>query len=30
MLYDYFGFPDETYKLIYPAPGSYEFAHKTT
>ena len=30
MLYDYFGFPDETYKLIYPAPGSSEFAHKTT
>jgi len=30
MLYDYFGFPDATYKLIYPASGSSEFAHKTT
>ena len=29
MLYDYFGFLDETYKLIYPASGSSEFARKT-
>ena len=29
MLYDYYGFPDETYEIIYPAPGASQFAHKT-
>lgn len=28
MLYDYSGFPAETYKYQYPAPGSPELAHK--
>ena len=26
MLYDYFGFPEETYRLNYPAPGAPELA----
>lgn len=28
MLYDYGGFPEHTYKVQYPAPGSPELAHK--
>jgi len=28
MLYDYFGFPEETYRLNYPAPGAPELAEK--
>ncbi len=27
MLYDYHGFPEQTYKIIYPAPGMPELAH---
>lgn len=26
MVYDYFGFPQETYKIVYPAPGAPELA----
>lgn len=29
MLYDYSGFPPETYKIIYPAPGAPEIAART-
>jgi len=29
MVYDYFGFPPETYKITYPAPGAPELAEKT-
>jgi aromatic ring-opening dioxygenase catalytic subunit (LigB family) len=28
MLYDYYGFPEHTYKLKYPAPGSIDVAHE--
>lgn len=28
MLYDYFGFPEETYRLNYPAPGAPELAEQ--
>jgi 4,5-DOPA dioxygenase extradiol len=28
MLYDYYGFPAEAYKIIYPAPGSPELANR--
>jgi 4,5-DOPA dioxygenase extradiol len=28
MLYDYFGFPDEAYKITYPAPGNPEIANR--
>ena len=28
MIYDYYGFPDEAYKLKYPAPGDQKFAQK--
>ena len=28
MLYDYYGFPDESYQLQYPAPGAPELALK--
>jgi aromatic ring-opening dioxygenase catalytic subunit (LigB family) len=28
MLYDYYGFPDQAYKISYPAPGSPDFANK--
>lgn len=28
MIYDYYGFPDHTYQLQYPAPGSPELAEK--
>ena len=28
MLYDYYGFPDESYDITYPAPGSPELANK--
>ncbi len=28
MLYDYYGFPEHTYKLSYPAPGDPELAAK--
>ncbi len=28
MFYDYYGFPDEAYKITYPAPGSPELAGK--
>ncbi|HSQ87124.1 MAG TPA: class III extradiol ring-cleavage dioxygenase, partial [Desulfobacterales bacterium] len=30
MLYDYYGFPDEAYKINYPAPGSPELANRVT
>jgi aromatic ring-opening dioxygenase catalytic subunit (LigB family) len=30
MLYDYYGFPDESYDINYPAPGSPELAEKIT
>ncbi len=29
MVYDYFNFPPETYEVVYPAPGSPDFAAKT-
>ena len=29
MLYDYGGFPPETYKIVYPAPGAPELARRT-
>lgn len=28
MVYDYFGFPDYTYDIVYPAPGSPALAHR--
>ncbi len=28
MIYDYFGFPEHTYRLNYPAPGAPELAHR--
>ena len=28
MLYDYYGFPDETYEITYPAPGSPDLANR--
>ncbi len=28
MYYDYYGFPDEAYKITYPAPGDPELARK--
>jgi len=28
MLYDYYGFPDEAYRITYPAPGSPDEAHR--
>lgn len=28
MVYDYFGFPPETYKIVYPAPGAPEIARR--
>jgi len=28
MFYDYYGFPEEAYKITYPAPGNSELAHK--
>ena len=28
MVYDYYGFPPETYKIVYPAPGAPEIAHR--
>jgi aromatic ring-opening dioxygenase catalytic subunit (LigB family) len=30
MLYDYYGFPEETYRLQYPAPGSPEVAREVS
>lgn len=29
MIYDMYGFPDELYKVVYPAPGSPDFARLT-
>ncbi len=29
MVYDYYGFPKETYEITYPAPGAPELAHRT-
>jgi len=29
MVYDYYGFPKETYEVRYPAPGAVALAHKT-
>jgi aromatic ring-opening dioxygenase catalytic subunit (LigB family) len=28
MFYDYYGFPDEAYKIVYPAPGAPEYANR--
>ncbi len=28
MVYDYFGFPDETYRIVYPAPGAPDVASR--
>ena len=30
MLYDYYGFPDEAYKIVYPAPGNPDLANRIT
>ena len=30
MLYDYGGFPPETYKIVYPAPGAPELARRAS
>ena len=30
MFYDYYGFPDEAYEIVYPAPGSPELADRIT
>ena len=30
LIYDYFGFPDHTYKLTYPAPGAPALAHRVS
>ncbi|MDT7525623.1 dioxygenase [Pseudidiomarina sp. GXY010] len=30
LIYDYFGFPDHTYELTYPAPGAPELAHRVS
>ena len=30
MFYDYYGFPDEAYQIVYPAPGSPEYAERIT
>jgi len=29
MVYDYYGFPEETYSVVYPAPGAPEIAKRT-
>jgi aromatic ring-opening dioxygenase catalytic subunit (LigB family) len=29
MVYDYFGFPPETYRIVYPAPGAPDLAKRT-
>lgn len=30
LIYDYYGFPDHTYQLKYPAPGNPGLAHRVT
>lgn len=29
MVYDYYGFPEETYRIVYPAPGAPDLARRT-